>query len=539
MRKNLRNALNIMPRTFVKAMTNSINMNKYLNILLAAGMAFPLGVAAQNETDALRFGQVTSAATARSLGLGGAGGSYGADFSSLSINPAGIGVYRSSEIMVTPVLRLNSMNGTYLNNTSSQNNTRLNLNNFGLVFTTAAKGDNYQRSNWKAFSVGLGFNRVADFNSKGFYTGNNKESSISEMFAADARYNGVGDNMVPPYGYLGYEGYLIDEDWASIPYNNIIKKGGSVNQSKSWESKGGINEWTISLGGNYMEKLMLGTSVNLRSYKYDRNTNYYEEDATGNNDNDFANMNYNEYLSTTGIGVNVKLGAIYVVNDVLRIGGAFHTPTWSSFSDVSDYSMITNTENYKASIPGGTDFNPVTTTQPGQAYQFDYSLRTPWRAVVSATAFMGKYGFVTADYEYTAYNSMHYNFSGNDYNDYERAINNVIKDTYKGTHNFRLGVEGKLDNFMGRLGFAYYTSPYRRSDDFDGQRMDLSAGLGARFGTFFVDLAYVHIIQKISEFGYPALVTPNAALGIRSIPVGVANLDYGNNLVALTVGFKF
>ena len=509
-------------------------MNKYLNILLVSGSLLPATALAQNETDALRFGQVSSAATARSLSLGGAGGSYGADFSSLSINPAGIGVYRNSEIMITPVLRINNMKGTYLGSTSTDDITKLNLNNFGVVFTNSAKGKRYEQSDWKAFSVGIGYNRVADFNSRGFYAGNNKESSITEGFAADAIYNGVGDNMVPPYGFFGFEGYVLDTALRSIPYENIIKNGGSLNQSKSWESKGGINEWILSFGGNYREKLMLGASVGLTSYKYDRTTTYYEEDASL-AVNDFDNLSYNEFISTTGIGVNLKLGAIYVVNDVLRLGAAFHTPTWSAYSDISDYNITTNTEGYKASL--GVGGGSETFVQPANEYQFDYSLRTPWRGILSATAFMGKYGFVTADYEYAAYNSMRYSFKDND--DYERSVNNAIKDTYKGTHNFRLGVEGKLENFMGRLGFAYYSSPYQRSGDFDGQRMDISAGLGARFGGFFIDLAYVHMMQKASEYGYPALFAPNADLGIRKVPVGIANITNGSNLVALTIGFKF
>lgn len=504
-------------------------MNKYLNLLLAAGVILPATVSAQNEIDALRYGQVSSAATARSLGLGGAGGSYGADFSSLSINPAGIGVYRTSEIMVTPTLRLNNMKGEYLNNTSKEDNAKINLNNFGVVFSNAARGKNYETRDWKAFSVGIGYNRVADFNSKGFYSGFNGESSMSEAFGADAKVNGVGDNMVPPFGFFGYEGYLTDDNDNSIAYENIIKNGGMLEQAKRWETKGGINEWTLSLGGNYREKLMLGASVGLTSYKYDRVTTYSEDDATGNNDNDFAYFDYNEYLSTTGIGVNVKLGAIYVVNSAFRLGAAFHTPTWSAFSDVMDYDLTSNTEN----------LHNITAVQPSQQYQFDYSIRTPWRGVLSATAFMGKYGFVTADYEYAAYNSMRYSFSDNSFADYERNVNEAIKDTYKGTHNFRLGVEGKLDNFMGRLGFAYHSSPFQRSEVFDGQRMDFSAGLGARFSGFFIDLAYVHIMQKSAEYGYPLLVESNAALGIRKIPVGIANITNASNLIALTVGFKF
>jgi hypothetical protein len=516
---------------------------RYLNIILASAVLLPATAMAQGEVDALRYSQVTGAATARSLGLGGAGGSYGGDFSSLSINPAGIGIYRSSEIMITPILRFNNMKGDYLGTTSSDDNTKMTLGNFGAVFTTANRGKNYQKSAWKAFSFGVGYNRVADFNSHGYYQGTNSQSSMTEGFAADAKYNGVSDEIAPPpFGYFGYEGYLIDSANNSIPYENIIKNGGSLNQSKQWISKGGINEWTFSLGGNYMEKLMLGATMGITSYKYDRTQTYYEGDATGNTNNNFQEMYYDEDLSTTGIGINFKLGAIYVVNDYFRIGGAFHSPTWSSFTDLSRYNMDSYTEGYKASL-GALDKDPHTNVVPLDqyeneiVYQYDYSLRTPWKGVLSATAFMGKYGFVTADYEYTAYNSMRYSF--NDAPSSERNVNEAIKDTYKGTHNFRLGVEGKMDNFSARAGFAYYSSPYKNSDYFNGQRMDFSAGVGGRFGKFFVDLTYVHIVQKNAEFLYPIITASSDQLGIRQTPVNLADLKYGNNLVALTMGVKF
>lgn len=514
-------------------------MTPYRNILMAAGLLIPAAAMAQTEADALQYGRVNAAATARSLGLGGAGGSYGGDFSAISINPAGAGVYRSSELTLTPVLRINNVNGDYLGSSAGDDKTRLALNNFGLVFGKAAKGSNYQKSAWKSFSLGIGYNRIADFNSKGYYGGTNRESSMAEAFAADYKYNGANQDLVPPYGFLGYWSYLTDENDNALPYERIIKNGGALNQSKSWETKGGINEWSLTVGGNYMEKLMLGASVGLTTYRYDRSINYYEEDATGNGNNDFSYLSYNEFLNSTGVGVNLKLGAIYVVNDVLRIGAAFHSPTWSAFSETSDYEIQTNTEGFKASLGNtGNDANPVTYVQPDDVYQFDYSLRTPWKGILSATVFMGKHGFVTADYEYAAYNSMRYSYSGNSFADAERAINEAIKDTYRGTHNFRLGVEGRMNAFSGRLGFAYYSNPYR-NDAFDGQRMDVSAGIGARFGGFFVDLAYIHMMQKVSEYGYPLLVQANDALGIRKTPVPIADLKYGNNLVALTLGFKF
>lgn len=498
-------------------------MQKHICSVLGLMAILPFTAKAQNEIDALRYSQLSVGGTALSMSLGGAGGSMGADFSGLSINPASIGVYRSSEITFTPTLRFNNATGNYIGESVSEANSRFNLSNFGLVFAKAASGKNYDRADWKSFTIGIGYNRLADFNQRYTYSGHNNQSSISEVFAADAFYNGTSDQNIPPYGYLGYEGYVIDED-----FNSTVPWQDGLRQTKTMSSKGNAGEWVFSLGGNYREKLMIGATLGLQSYKFERETNFLEEDASGRRDNQFDYLSYNEYLKTEGVGVNVKLGAIYVVNDMLKFGVAAHTPTWSAFTDLSDYNITTNTETYKADN-GYLDTNPETFRQPEAESQFDYSLRTPWKAILSSTLTFGKNGMLTADYEFVDYASMRYGMP--DFRDYEQSVNTAIKNTFKGGHNVRVGLEGRHQNFMGRLGFAYYSSPFKEAGDFNGQRMNLSAGLGARFGSFFMDLAYVHSIVNDSEFGYPANVV--------GLPTYIADIRYNRNIVALTIGFKF
>jgi hypothetical protein len=170
--------------------------------------------------------------------------------------------------------------------------------------------------------------------------------------------------------------------------------------------------------------------------------------------------------------------------------------------------------------------SPVTTVV-GPENRFDYNLTTPWRAVLSATAMLGQVGFVTADYEYVDYGSIRYNFD-NSYAIAESTENTIIKNTFKGASNVRLGVEGRLDNFFVRAGFGYYSSPYRQNLNNTG-RMNISAGIGFRSGDFFTDLGFIHTRYNEYERPYtlPAPVsTPTAVLGNRL-----------NNL-ALTLGWK-
>ena len=130
-------------------------VNRISPILLSAFVLGSFASRAQDMGEAYNLSNLEVQGTARSMGFGNALGSIGGDFSSLSVNPAGIGIYRSSELTVTPTLRFNNASSDYISNTTSDNNTRFNFNNFGLVLTSAPKGKRYERHAWKAVSFGI------------------------------------------------------------------------------------------------------------------------------------------------------------------------------------------------------------------------------------------------------------------------------------------------------------------------------------------------------------------------------------------------
>jgi hypothetical protein len=76
-------------------------MKKICLTLTLLGM-FAGGTFAQNQLDALRYSRLNPSGTARFVAMGGAFGALGSDFSALSVNPGGIGLYRSSEFSITP-----------------------------------------------------------------------------------------------------------------------------------------------------------------------------------------------------------------------------------------------------------------------------------------------------------------------------------------------------------------------------------------------------------------------------------------------------
>ncbi|HTN47309.1 MAG TPA: hypothetical protein VL098_13250 [Flavipsychrobacter sp.] len=498
-------------------------LSKFLFIVLSGSLCNGI-VYGQDATDALRYSFINPMGTARGLGIGNAMGSVGGDFSSLSINPAGIGVYRRSEVMITPSLKINNVNSTYLNETNSEPNGRVNFNNIGIVFTKTPKGKRYESSSWKAVSFGLGVNRLADFSRNYSYSGLNTESSFSEMMANDANnYPGNVNNDPSSLAYMGYTSYIVELDnqgYYSIPFYATDQ----LRQKRKVEERGGMNEIVLSLGGNYREKLLLGATLGFPTLNFRRESYFEEVDATNDPANFFKAFRYTENLQTTGIGFNAKFGVIYKPADNFRIGAAIHTPTWIALSDIYNQSITSNTEGYKASI-GASDTDPITSYDAPENV-FNYSVRTPWKGVLSMTGILGKYGFITADYEYVDYTSARLGFSS-EYTQQESIRNAEIRKLTKAASNIRLGAEAKLENLFIRAGFGFYGSPYKNAES-DMNRLNISAGLGYRTDNFFADLGFMHtrLNEYQTPYSLPDVVTPTATLSNRF------------NSLALTLGFK-
>lgn len=496
--------------------------------ILISTTCFGWMASAQDESDALRYSMLSPQGTARSMGFGGALGAIGGDFSSLSVNPAGIGVYRSSELTFTPSLRLNSANSSYIGTSTDDNNTAFKINNLGVVFTSAAKGKRYKNSKWKSVSFGFGVNRVADFSSNYTYNGLNTTSSASEVFLADAiAYPDDYENL-STFAGLGYNAFLLDYS-DSIGYTKTPNFNTGLNQMRKVEERGGITDLNFSFGGNYEEKLMLGGTIGIPVVRYVRDITLREEDASGNPDNDFDYFEYKESLKTTGSGINLKLGFIYNFTKYFKGGVALHSPTFFAMTDVQNKALTSNTEGFKSYLNVG-DPNPNTRVDaPTNEYQ--YSLITPWKAVISAAGIIGKHGFISVDYQYVDYSSTKFSFEDVD-SYYETEVNSGIKNMYKGASNLRIGGEARFDLLMLRLGFGYYGNPYQKATD-GSERLSYSAGVGFRFDNVFLDLGFNHTNATNMEQPY-AIVYPTEVI---DVPKATIKNSYNN--VAVTVGLKF
>ncbi|MBK7762917.1 MAG: outer membrane protein transport protein [Bacteroidetes bacterium] len=506
----------------------------FKQIILSAALSMSILTAfAQDEFDALRYSQTYIQGTARSVALGGASGSMGGDFSSLSVNPAGIGIYRSSEFMFTPTLAIVSNKSKYLNSEVSSSATKFNVGNAGIVVTTNYQQKNNKPKHWRTFSFGFGMNRSATFKNEYKYSGNNYQNSITEKYADDFNHlGGINEYAFSRVNYqalAAYQTYLIDRGLGndSMKAVSYVPFTDGIQQTKIVNEKGGMSEYVVSIGGNYNDKLLLGATLGIIGVKYERITQYNEIDISGDLNNDFKYMNVREQLNTEGTGINLKIGAIYKVNQNFRLGMALHSPTQIALSDVSSISMESHTDSLF--LQQDPFANPIKNYYQDSALVFNYSMRTPFKAVFSGCYLFGKLGLITADVEYVNYGSMRYNY-GIEYKDDSRFINSMIRQSFQNTLNIRLGAEAKFDKLSLRAGYAHLGSAYQ-STTLQNARSIISLGMGYRGKYWYLDAVFLYGMQSRNE--YPYVLDRNDA------NVSSANINMHAATSALTLGIKF
>lgn len=464
--------------------------------------AFAIKATAQDENDALRFGMSQYFGTARGMAIGNATGSIGGDFSTLSVNPAGIGIYRKSEFSFTPNFSNAKNESTYLNENMSDRKSKLHFAQVGLVITNAKKGNAAKRSAWKTGSFAFGMNKIANFSNNYSYTGKNNLNSIVNKWANDINALGGFSSLANANysAYAAYQTYLIDKNFAgdTTKVKSYVPTAAGLQQTKQVFETGGMNEVVFTAGGNYLDKLMLGATLGITSINYNRSFNFEERDLSGNLSNDFSSFQYTEKLATSGTGVNLKLGAILKASDNFRFGLALHTPTAIYLNDISSIVMTSNTDSFLTR--NNPSASPITTFKQDSVLIYNYTLYTPGKVIGSFTLLFNKKGFLTADIEYLDYSSMTYRFEDADFLA-ESSMNNTIQKTYKSAVNVRVGAEAKLQDVSLRAGFAFYGSPYQ-STVVNSDRLLFSLGTGYRTNTWFLDGAFVHSMQKIAEKPY-------------------------------------
>ncbi|MDQ2718702.1 MAG: outer membrane protein transport protein [Bacteroidota bacterium] len=507
---------------------------KYLVIIFLFITTFSY---AQEPADALRYSYLTqSGGTARNQAIGGAGASLGGEFSSLFINPAGLGFYKTGDFVFTPGYVFKTDKSNYLNSNDKATRNNFNLGATGLLFSSPTSGKGI-----KSFTIGIGISRSADFNNHIYYKGVNHNTSYSEKYLEELVNGNVTDpnNAAKNYPYgssLALNTYLINPTYnadssAVTGYSSLASPAFGLNQENTINTTGGITDLAVGAGLNLKDKWFFGGTLSFPFLNYNRDASYKESDASGNTNNNFNYFEANESLQTKGVGVNGKFGVIYKPIEYVRLGLAIHTPTFYQLTDNYTSTVITDLEGY-----GGAGIKKQSSTDltNGQPLQSKYNLNTPWRIMASGSYVFREVenvqqqrAFITADVEYVNYKGMSFHAADNssDSKDYYSSLNTTIANLYKNAINVRLGGEIKFNTVMFRLGGAYYGNPYKNESS---DIVKLSGGVGYRAHGMFIDLTYVYSLDK--DVHYPYLLTdkPNSAAYLK---------NNAGNIVA-TIGFK-
>lgn len=433
-------------------------MNTALKTLISVLLLLPLGLFAQGVDDAICNAQTIYEGTSRSMAMGNATGALGGDVTSICINPAGMGLYRTQEFTFTTGLQQTFLQSSYYGNSQNANNWRMTIPSMGLIFSS--QFSNYEALRYLQF--GIGFTRTNDFNYNSKAYGLNPNSSMVDAYLQTI--NGIDplfDHNTNPGDYLSdnypydlspaWETYLIDQftdSLGNIFYNSPVPQG-KVYQQNEINSRGRTEEWTLALSANFYDKLFIGTSLGLRHLKRSHLRSYSETpDNPSDPNNLFDSWEHIETLGDTAWGVNFKCGLIYYPASWLRIGAAWHSRTRYSIGEYWD----TETSTMLKDSPDGEYYHRYYSPSLYQTYEF----KTPHTFIGSAAFFIGKQGLITADVEYLNYGTSR--FIGYEYSFSD--ANNDIKDFLKPTFNIRLGSEWRFRQYFIRCGAAYYGSPY-------------------------------------------------------------------------------
>jgi hypothetical protein len=468
-------------------------------------------VQGQYVNDALKYSVVFPAVTARSMSMGNAFSSLGGDYASALINPAGLGLYRKSEIVATPGFVYTKTASSYLGNKNDDSRYQFHLGNAGFVGTYNTGKD----KGLVSASFLTGYNRLNDYGTNTYIQGMNADNSLADYFMENA--DGIDpENLEPFYERLAFDAYVID----TVPGSAYIYQTPvflPVSQRKIVETTGGSGEWRFAMGVNFSNVFYFGMGLGLQRLRYDQTAVHSEYDVD--NLNDFGLFHYTEDLRVDGYGINANFGMMARLFKIMRIGGSIQIPTYYNITEDYYNTMYSEFDN-------GDSYMVLPTDGNGDLLDhgtFEYNLNTPLKLQGGASVQIGKTGIVSADVEFIDYSGMRLR-EEDPYTDFSET-NNAIQSTYRSVVNLKIGGEARFGSLALRLGGGYYPSPYN-SDELNSNASysEITTGVGYRNEFIFIDFGFSRVAYSENYILY----FNNAA-----------NLDHSRYKFLTTMGFRF
>lgn len=436
---------------------------------------------AQSSLDALRYSVPTHFGTSRGSALGHSLGAIGADVSAIQSNPAGIALFRKGEFSISSSLKAANQKGIHNTNEANDANVKFNVDHISYVNT---KHSDLAMGKIKSTGFIIGYNRMSDFNQHATFKSEVEQSSILDVY-----YDDIINNSIPAEEInvtnalletvLAWEALLIDtvvnqsNNTYSYFHYNPFREG---KRTKTLEHSGSIGTYYIGYAIDLNDAVYLGGSINFLAASFNEVSKYEERTDDPNRKTKLQYLSVVQNISTSGNGVQAKLGAIFKATDQLRVGISYQTPSTVNF-----------TENFDSRIDASIDSIGNTYAESIQ-YTNEYGIRIPGRLIGSLGVVLGKRGFFSCEYEYTdvSLSKLKENTKGLDFS----AENNIINRFFKPMHTLKFGLEARVNAFRLRGGYVHQTTPFVDNANQNFKFNSFSSGIGYRNPKFFVDLSW-------------------------------------------------
>ncbi|MFT6369275.1 MAG: hypothetical protein ACJAUQ_000404 [Maribacter sp.] len=491
-------------------------MKRHLTFILVFLCAF---VSAQNINDVLKYSTENIQGTARFQSMGGAFGALGGDLSGLNINPAGAAVFNNSLVTFSGTYFNTNNKVNYFGTQTNSNVNDTNINQIGGVFVFNNTDSN---SDWKKFSLAFNYDLAQNFENSYLVSGRSNQG-VDSYFLDFAQGTPLGailleDEELIENGYLdiganggfsdqqaflGYYGGVIDPIDDDAQTDQYVRNASytSVDQQFQRSSIGYNSKFIANMASEYKDKLYLGASLNFHSVFNERVDQLTETGYDA--DSEIQRTTFDNLLTTRGNGFSFTMGAIAKLNEFVRLGGSYQSPTWYRLND--DLSQRINSNLADEDI-NFIDFNIINLFET-------YTIQTPSKLTGSMAIIFGKNGLLSFDYGYQDFSNAKLR-PQSDSN--FQTVNNDIANTLGAVSTFRLGGEYRIAQVSLRAGYRFEESPYANTDTI-GDLNSISGGIGYNFGGNRLDFSFNRIDQQVNQqLLDTGLITPATINRIRT-----------------------
>jgi long-subunit fatty acid transport protein len=224
--------------------------------------------------------------------------------------------------------------------------------------------------------------------------------------------------------------------------------------------------------------LYLGATIGFQRIKYSEESTFLESAEYELEGMQLSSYRFIKSENAVGDGINLKLGAIYRVNNIVRAGFAYHSPTFISMNSSTE-------RRFSSDLADGQAFGENAPTQINE-----YNLSSPSKLIGSLAFIINKKGVLNVDYEFADYSNMKLRPSGLVSNDFSED-NQDIKTYFQSTNNVRVGGEVRLQPFSLRGGVAYYENPNTDGTSlYAADKLFYTAGVGYKRNDTYLDFAF-------------------------------------------------